>query len=99
LIDLEGTQIQGTFFKNAAKKFNPLLEEDKVYIVQNGKVNIANKKFTSIPNDYCITFNDSTKFDPAEEDDGIIKVAYNFKRIKELSDLQTKSSVDVIGMI
>ncbi len=57
LIDKEGTQIQSTFFgEEAAKRFAPMLKENKVYLFSNGSVKIANKKFTSIKNDYCLTF-------------------------------------------
>jgi replication factor A1 len=82
-----------------AKRFYPILEEDKVYIVSGGKINMSNKRFTTIPNDYCISFNDSTKFDPAEEDSTIGNVGFAFKTISSLSDLQTRSSCDVIGII
>ena len=82
-----------------AKRFYPILEEDKVYIVSGGKINMSNKRFTTIPNDYCISFNDSTKFDPAEEDSTIGNVGFTFKTISSLSDLQTRSSCDVIGII
>ncbi len=57
LIDKEGTQIQVTFFgEEAAKKFAPLLKENKVFLFANGSVKLANKKYTSIKNDYCLTF-------------------------------------------
>lgn len=68
LIDADGTQIQGTFFKHMAKKWFPLIQEDKVYEVSCGQIKIANKKFTSITNDYCISFSDSTDFKEVKED-------------------------------
>lgn len=81
LIDMDGTQIQGTFFKTCAQRFHPVIEENKVYIVSGGKISLANKKFTTITNDYCITFSESTKFDPAEEDSSISNVGFTFKTI------------------
>ena len=60
---------------------------------------MANKRFTTIPNDYCITFNEQTTFEPVEEDSSISKMGFTFKKINELSELQTRSSVDVIGVI
>lgn len=65
----------------------------------NGHIKLANRKFTTIPNDYCITFNESTTFDLVEEDAAISKTGFAFKKINELKDLQTRSSVDVIGVI
>lgn len=56
-IDKEGTQIQATFFgEEAVTKFAPILRENKVFLVANGSIKLANKKFTSIKNDYCLNF-------------------------------------------
>ena len=50
LIDSNGDQIQGTFFKDAVDKFDPMIEEGAVYMFANGCVKMANKKFTAIKN-------------------------------------------------
>lgn len=36
LIDKEGTQIQATFFGEAANKFDHLLRENHIYLFSNG---------------------------------------------------------------
>jgi len=56
MVDQYGTQIEGTFFNDAAKMFGEILEENKVYLFSNGSVKMANKKFTSVKNDFCIIF-------------------------------------------
>ena len=56
LVDKFGTQIEGTFFNDSAEKFEPILKENTVYLFSNGVVKMANKKFTSIRNDFCIVF-------------------------------------------
>lgn len=56
LMDKDGTLIQATFFNDAAEKFSKELTENKIYLMANGRVSLANKKFTSIKNDYCLTF-------------------------------------------
>jgi replication factor A1 len=56
LVDMYGTQIEGTFFNEAADIFEPKVEENKVYLFSNGVVKMANKRFTSIKNDFCIVF-------------------------------------------
>lgn len=55
-MDLAGDQIEATFFKEAVDKFYGILEQGKIYLFANGAVKLANKKFTSIKNDYCLTF-------------------------------------------
>lgn len=57
LVDQYGTSIEATFFNDAANLFDPKIQQNKVYLFSNGKVNIANKKFTSNKNDFCIVFN------------------------------------------
>jgi len=56
LVDSYGTQIEGTFFDEAAIKFESVLKKDGVYLFSNGSVKMANKKFTSLKNDFCIIF-------------------------------------------
>lgn len=51
-----GTQIEGTFFNEAADQFEPKIHENMVYLFSNGVVKMANKRFTSIKNDFCIVF-------------------------------------------
>lgn len=55
-MDKNGTQIQATFFKDACDKFEPIIQEGKIYLLSNGTVKIANQKFTSIKNDFCLVF-------------------------------------------
>jgi replication factor A1 len=99
MMDVEGTQVQGTFFNQNAQKFNSQIKENSVYVVSNGSIALANKKFTSIPNDYCIKFSDDTEFQEVAEDTSIKREAWTFKNIKSLIDLQVQSTVDVIGVV
>lgn len=43
-------------FNEVAIKWFDQLQENKVYIFSGGSIKMANKKFTSIKNDFCITF-------------------------------------------
>ena len=56
LVDQLGTQIEATFFGEAADKFEHVLKKDGVYLFSNGQVKMANKKFTNLKNDFCIIF-------------------------------------------
>ena len=69
LIDREGTQIQATFFgKPTIDKWGPLLHENHVYLLSNGQIRLANKKFTSIKNDYCLIFDENSDIKEEVED-------------------------------
>jgi replication factor A1 len=50
-----------------------MIRENKVYLFANGLVKLANKKFTSIKNDYCLTFDQNADVAEAEEDNQIKK--------------------------
>ena len=56
LIDSFGTQIVATFFNDVAERWDEGLKEGGVYLFSNGSVKIANQKYTSVKNDYCIVF-------------------------------------------
>lgn len=71
LVDIYGTQIEGTFFNDAAERFDPLLKENKVYLFSNGQIKMANKKFTSIKNDFCIVFEKHANITEVADDGSI----------------------------
>ena len=56
LIDEDGTQIEGTFYKDSVEKFFDKIEEGKVYVITKGQIATANKRFTSIQNDFRVIF-------------------------------------------
>jgi uncharacterized hydantoinase/oxoprolinase family protein len=42
LVDMYGTQIEGTFFNESADFFEPKFHENRVYLFSNGIVKMAN---------------------------------------------------------
>lgn len=99
LLDDQGDEIRATFFKDAADKFYDVLREDGVYIMSGGKLKLANKKFTSIRNDYEITFDERSVIQPAEDDTRIKKMMFNFTKFSELESLPPNTTVDALGVI
>lgn len=71
MIDGKGDQIQGTFFNDLADKYDEIIKENKVYLISNGTVKIANQKYSSIKNDYCINFDRSSEIQEVEDDSKI----------------------------
>jgi replication factor A1 len=76
-----------------------MLKENKVYIFSNGSIKIANKKFTSIKNDYCITFDKNSQIVSVEDDEDIKAQGFCFVIISEVNDFEQTRAVDVIGVI
>lgn len=50
-------------FDNTAEKWYKKIEENKIYLIANGRVQMANKKFTSIKNDFALTLGNDTEID------------------------------------
>ena len=71
LVDIYGTQIEGTFFNDAADHFDKLIQVNKVYLFSKGVVKMANKKFTSINNDFCIVFEQNSNIVEVIDDGSI----------------------------
>ncbi len=99
LIDNQGTQIEGTFFNEQALTNNSTLEENKVYLISGGQIKIANKKFTSISNDFCITFDKNTTIEEASDDESIGAQGFCFVSIDQINEFEQNRTVDTIGVI
>lgn len=104
--DEQGTQIRGTAFKEAADKFTALLQENEWYWVSKASLKFANKKFTSIKNDYEFSLNTDTLIVPCTDDTvgpELADVLYDFIPIAELVELDDDDEIqglfDVMGAI
>lgn len=99
LVDSLGTQIEATFFNDSAKQFNDLISENGVYLFSNGSVKLANKRFTTVKNDFCLIFNVTSSIQSVKDDGNITKQAFDFTRIGEIEDQVQLKSVDVFGIV
>jgi len=61
LIDEEGTQIECTCYKDTFDIFYDKIDEGKIYTLTKAQMTHANKKFTSIQNDFRIIFTTYTE--------------------------------------
>ena len=99
LIDFHGTQIVATFFNELANKYDLTLKENSVYLFSNGTVKIANQKYTSIKNDYCIIFDRSSEIQEVEDDNRIEAQGFSFVTIDEINEFEQNRTLDTIGVI
>lgn len=88
IIDSHGTKIEGAFFDEAADYFDRRIAEGKVYTYSNGTVKIANKKFSSIKNEFTIIFEKNAKIDEVDDDGSIasLESAFDFSTIRSLDE-------------
>ena len=99
LVDQYGAQIEATFFDEAAIKFESVLKKDSVYLFSNGQVKMANKKFSTLKNDFCIIFQKWSQINEAKDDGSISNQVFDFTPIEEIADLMGNRAVDVCGVI
>ena len=71
--------------------------------MSNGYVKVANKRYTTIRHDFCITFDQFANIKEADENDNLnIKGGgFNFTTLQEISEPkgENPSMIDVIGVI
>lgn len=67
-MDSHGTMIQGTFFKTAADKFDPILKVGNIYLCSGGTVKLANQRFATVRNDFCIVFDNNAEITEVPDD-------------------------------
>lgn len=99
LLDAGGGQIRATMFNDAADKFFHVLQLNQVYMISNGSLKLANKKFSSLPNEYELTLNMDTEIQDAGVDDSIQQQRFVFVPINELNTYNADDNVDFIGIV
>lgn len=99
LLDESG-EIRATGFNDQCDAFYDLLEEGSVYYISTPcKVALAKKQFTSLPNDYQITFERDTVIEKAEDQTNVPQVRFNFCTIQQLQDIEKDNTVDIVGVL
>ena len=64
------------------------MEQNKIYTFAGGEVKLANKRFTSIKNDYCLTLGHDTEIEEVREGDNQIQeAAFSFTGLKEIENI------------
>ena len=95
----ESGEIRATAFRDAVDKYYDMIEVDKVYFISKCQLKPANKQFTTIKNDYEMTFNNDTVVQECTEPaDNVPTVQYNFVTIAEIAEKQPNDVLDVIGV-
>ncbi|CAL1288199.1 unnamed protein product [Larinioides sclopetarius] len=98
LLDESG-EIKATGFNDTADKYFNLLEVNKVYYISKATLKTANQRFSTVKNDYEITFNNDTAIAPCEESSSSIPMLqYDFVPINQIEQVEKESNIDVIGV-
>ncbi len=99
LLDESG-EIRCTAFKEQVDKYFNMVEVGKLYYITSCSLKPANKQFTTLNNEYEMTFRDSTEMIPCKEDSSKIPtLSFNFVKISDLDKTPKDSVVDVMGVV
>ena len=80
-------------------KYHDMIEVDKVYLISNGRVKVANKRFSALDNDYELSFSRNTTVQMMSEDRRISHIQYNFVPISAVNDKAKGDRVDILGAV
>jgi replication factor A1 len=99
LLDSAGGEIRATFFKEACEKWFPILEEQQVYTFSGGRLKVGDRKFSTIKNDYELTFDANSEIKPVANDSEIKSMNYNFVKIATIANKEVNATVDILAIV
>ncbi|KAG7308878.1 hypothetical protein JYU34_006140 [Plutella xylostella] len=95
----ESGEIRATAFRDAVDKYYDMLQVDKVYYFSRCQLKTANKQYSSLKNDYEMTFTNDTVVAECMEDAGSVpSVKFDFVPICDIAEKNTDALIDVIGV-
>lgn len=99
LVDESG-EIRATGFNSECDKYFEMIEVNKVYFITRGQIKTANKKFTTLNNDYELTLSGETQILPCHDfdDTQMPALKFNFTQLSKVKDTDIDCLVDVIGV-
>lgn len=90
----ETAEIKGTCFAAVCDKYFDLIHVDDVYYIAKGIIKEANKQFTTIENEYEITFTSHTVVEKCYDDSGTVpKISYNFVPLSQIAQMDGNAVV------
>jgi replication factor A1 len=99
LLDSSGTDIRGTFFKEAVDKFFNLLEINKVYTFSGGRLKVANMQWNTCKSQFEITFDQNSEIHLDNDMGDIQEQRYDFIKLDALEHTEAAKTVDVLAVV
>lgn len=76
-----------------------MMTEGNIYLFSNGQVKIANQRFSSVRNDFCIVFDKNATITEVPDDKSIEVRGYNFATMDDIISASRIKIVDFIGIL
>lgn len=97
LID-ESEEIRATMFGEAVNRFKDVLQAGKTFLIRNGRIKPANKKFSSLKNDYELTIDENTVVEEVADDQSVPRAKFAFVSLADLERAEPNSLVDIVAV-
>ncbi|XP_047030288.1 replication protein A 70 kDa DNA-binding subunit [Helicoverpa zea] len=92
-------EIRATAFKNECDKFYDMIQVDKVYYISRCQLKTANKQYTTMKNDYEMTFTANTVVAECMEDaSSVPSIKFDFVPINDIAAKSVDTLLDVVGV-
>ncbi|KAF7726530.1 Replication factor A protein 1 [Apophysomyces ossiformis] len=98
LLDKSG-EIKGTAFNDQVDRLYHILEEGKVYYISKARVSMAKKQFSTLDNEYELSFDNGTEIEVCSDEVTVPKMSFNFVKIADIDNHEKGSTIDVIGIV
>ncbi|CAG8734018.1 9800_t:CDS:1, partial [Racocetra persica] len=98
LFDSSG-EIRATAFEQQVDDFYDKLQVGKLYTISKARINMANKKFSTVKNDYELIFGRETIITEVLNKDPHVFIPFNFVQIADLFEYEKDDIIDLIGIV
>eukprot|EP01106_Pelomyxa_sp_JSP_P019512 TRINITY_DN9889_c0_g1_i2.p1 TRINITY_DN9889_c0_g1~~TRINITY_DN9889_c0_g1_i2.p1 ORF type:complete len:567 (-),score=122.52 TRINITY_DN9889_c0_g1_i2:213-1913(-) len=91
-------EIRAVCFTAQVDKFYPIVQVTKVYVVTNGQIKLANRKWSTLDNDYEFALQASSDVIAVCDDDSVPHIRLSFTSIATLMCAKEGTMYDVFGV-
>ena len=96
----ESGEIRINAWKEIADRLFGMIEAGKTYLISRGQIKMANKKFSSLNNNYEITLGFETQLQEVAAAEQVkATIHYNFVPIGDIASRPANATVDVMGVV
>ncbi|CCH62096.1 hypothetical protein TBLA_0G01500 [Henningerozyma blattae CBS 6284] len=100
LLDTSG-EIRATCFNQLVDKYNETIQEGKVYFISKARLQPSKPKFSNLSHPYELSIENDTIIEECNDvsTNDVPKTNFNFTKLDSIQNLETNSTIDVLGAI
>ncbi|KAI8393889.1 putative replication factor-A protein 1 [Radiomyces spectabilis] len=98
LLDNSG-EIKATAFNDQVDRLYHILQEGKVYYISKARVTMARKQFSTLNNEYELSFDNGTELELCSDEGSVPQMNFEFVKIADIANHEKSATIDVIGVV